>query len=239
MNDLPKLLTTSKSTEVYSTADLIIDKYEESSLSSDENLAELIEQLKTENKKLVTAIAAKKTKSTLKQNNAVRNGYYTSINNLLKGYTYHPEEEIKVVAQSVYKVFFRFNKPIYNKGYAERSSLINSLIKDLSEETLQSNIDKLSGLRTLIEKLSEANTNFDKTWVNFEAQQAEEGQRESATQISPKVVAIINKQLIVYLRGMMAIDKEKYKDFALTIGRVINENNMVVKKRGKKEEEIV
>ncbi len=237
MNHLPKLLTNTKSTEIHSIAGLIINEYENNNLTADEYLSGLVNLLKTESGRLKEAIARIKTKSRLKEKDNIREGQYRSINNLLKGYIHHPEEEIKSAAEKVYKIFYRYGTRIMNKGFAEKSSLINSLLIDLSDAGLQSDIDKLSGLRILIEKLSSAEIDFGKTWVEYEELKSAEAQKESATKIAKTVAAIINKELITYLRAMMQKDKQQYENFALTIGEIINENNINVKKRVRKKEE--
>ncbi|MGD8780589.1 MAG: DUF6261 family protein [Ignavibacteria bacterium] len=233
MNSLYKLLTNTKTTEIYSTTKLIIDVFERTVLTTDEYLFGIIVLLKTESVKLNEAIVPIKKRSKLNEKDKIRDEKFRSINHLLKGYIHHPGEEIKFAAKAVYKIFNRYGTGILKKSYATKSSLINSLLLDLSDDALQNDIDALSGLRKLIDELSAAETDFNETWLEHNKLKSAEAKKDSATKIAKGVATIINKKLITYLRAMSQKDNQKYGSFAVTVGRIINENNLMVKKRAK------
>jgi hypothetical protein len=74
--------------------------------------------------------------------------------------------------------------------------------------------------------------------ITWEREKAKEGALENATELKKAVVAIINDQLVVYLRAMQMADPEMYGEFAATISVIINENNETVKRRAKKPEPV-
>ena len=71
--------------------------------------------------------------------------------------------------------------------------------------------------------------------MTYEREAAEDKNKESATKLKKVVVEIINGKLVRYLTGMSSVDDETYGQFARTIGKIIDDNNEVVKKRRKNE----
>ena len=234
MKRITKLLTNTKSTEIYSMIDIFIQEFDNSNVNTDQYLSEIIDLLKAEASKLKYAIARATTKSKQKENDKQRIKIFRSINNLLKGYLCHPNPEISSAAQKVYKVFKKCVPGVLNKGFSSKDAYINSLLKDFSDDSFKDSINTLSGLRELLESLASAQNKFELELLDFIEQKASEKGKDSATKIGKETLGIINKKLVTYLNAMIAVNRKELEEFSSFIGSVIKENNIVVKKRAGK-----
>ncbi|MGD8782136.1 MAG: DUF6261 family protein [Ignavibacteria bacterium] len=236
MSVLNKLIVSCRTTEINGTANRIIIKFDEGDWSSDTHLTGIFTQLKIAKEALTTAINRSKAQSNLDEKDEIRDSKVRGIHYLLQGYLYYPDEEIKTAAENVDEVFNRYGVEIVKDSYVTESSLINSMLEDLSTAEMQTETAKLPGLANLITELSTAQQEFETARVEFESEQAEEGTEENATELKKEAALIINEQLIVYLRAMQQVDEETYGSFARAVGQIVNDTNEEVKKRRKNSE---
>lgn len=233
MKKLRKLLTTARVTEVGAAAKEIILEYSRDNPGNDIYLERMFEELQSLNDSMIPAVKRSKAVSNLDEKDKARDEKLTAIKYLLQGFLHHPDEEIVDAARDVEYVFRQYGINIAYKSYVSESSLIYSLLGDFAHPRLQSSIEKLSGLSHLIKDLSNANNAFEEAAVELQKKRAEEKQTKTASEIKLEILSIINNKLVVYLRAMVLVDEAKYGMFAGTLGQMINDTNLYIKKRKK------
>lgn len=233
---IENLMSKSRTTEVDAAVSRTIGAYQKTSLSSDTHLAGIFTRLQESSSLLSGAINRMKAESDLEIADEKRDQDARALFYLVRGYTYHPNETIKAAAGQVYQVLQHYGIAITGESYSTESSLIGSMLGDLSQTKLKDAIDTLSGCGELIAALQTSNAKFEAARIAFEEEKAQEGTQESASALKNMVVALVNKQLVVYLLAMMQVNEATYGSFGRTIAEIIADNNEVVKKRSAKPE---
>ena len=233
MVKLNKLVAKSRTTETGAATIRMIGVYNGNDWSSDKHLTSIFTELVSASQKLTTAVKHGKAESQLEELDEIRDEKIRAIHYLLTGLRHHPDTAVKTATQTVGKVYDKYGLSVANASYAVETSLINSLLEDLSATDLQASITALTGCKELIAELRTAQTNFEKARIQYEEEKAKERTKESASKIKDEVMRIINDKLVVYLRAMTQVDEAKYGDFARTIAVIIDENNETVNKRKK------
>jgi Family of unknown function (DUF6261) len=233
MGKTNKLATNVRVTELNSVADIIITEYKKANISSDAFLTGIIEELQALNAKLTEAINRIKAESNLAEKDELRDSKVRAVNYLTKGFVHHPDITINTAAKIIDEVIYHYGIKLVKESYATESSLIESLLIDLSNADLQASIALLPGLSELIDQLRAAQTIFEEAQVIFEKEKAEEGNKENASDIKQKVIVIINEKLIVYLRAMVLVNEAMYGKFVRTVAQTIDDVNTIIKKRKK------
>lgn len=236
---IDKLMTNSRNTEIDAVSMRMIGAYKNTSLSSDTHLSGMFTDLETQSGLLTAAINRSKAESELDAKDVIRDDKVRALFYLVRGFLYHPDEDVKNAAGTVEKILDKYGLNITGESYSTESSLIASLLDDLSKQKIQDAIALLPGCADVITALHAAQTDFESTRILYEEEKAEESTEQNATTIKKQVVEIINERIVVYLRAMETVDEPVYGAFARTIAEIIAENNEVVKKRRKKPEEEV
>ncbi len=231
MIHLNKLYTNSRAAEVNAVMIRLIRLYKKGDWSKEAYLVNIFKDLEACSNSLTTAINHSKPVSLLDEKDELRDYKVRSLYYFLTGLSYHPEQKIKMAAQAVLEIYKRYGIAIINENYAIETTLISSLIKDLSVESLKSSIDALSGCAGLIEELRRAQEDFEKARVEYEQEKAVESVRENATTIKHKALRLINEKLITYLQLMSQVNEAQYGNFARTVAEITNDNNETIKKR--------
>ncbi len=234
MNAVNKLIAFSRTTEVNAVGSKITFEYDKNDWSSDAHLTTIFNLLKGKNAILTSAINRIKAESNLEAKDEVRDEKVRSIYYLIFGFTHHPDLEIKTAAIKLNSVFEHYGLEITGKSYAIESSLIESLLLEFEDANLQLPISKLPGLSVLITELTTAELEFKEASVDFEAEKAEDGIKESASKVKVEVLSIINEKIVIYLRAMIQVNEPTYGELTRTIAQIIDDNNIIVKKRMKK-----
>lgn len=226
----------SRVTEVDAGTSRIIGAYQNTGLSSDPHLVTIFTVLIALLASLTAAIRRTKTESDLEEKDEVRDDKIRALYYMVLGFLHHPDAAIKAAAQMVEKVFDKYGLAITGESYATESSLISSLLDDLSKPKLQEAISLLSGLAIIVSELDAAQSDFEQARIAYEQEKAHEGTEENATKLKAEVLNQINGKLVIYMRAMEQVDEATYGAFARTVAEIINDNNEVVKKRSKKPE---
>lgn len=234
---IEKIIFNSRITEIDAASMRMIGAYQNTSLSSDAHLSAMFADLETESLDLTAAINRSKAESQLDAKDSLRDEQVRALFYLVKGFLYHPQAEVKSAAETVEKVLESYGLDITGESYSTESSLIASLLDDLSKQKIQEAIALLPGCAEIITALQTAQADFETTRIAYEEEKAQESTELNASTIKKKVVGIINDRIVVYMRAMEVVDEPNYGAFARTIATIIAENNEVVKKRRKKPEE--
>lgn len=233
---IPKLSSQSRATEVNTASDNILTAYEKGTWDEVPHMLTIFTELKTRNIGLTSAINRSRTKSNLDKMDLLRDEKVKNLNYVLIGSIHHPEMVVNTAGKRLYTRFSKYGLKITQTSYATESSLIDSLLEDLSESEVQPDIAAISGCSTIIAELQTAQNNFKASHFAWEEQKAIEGLTKCATEIKKDVIAIINKQIVLYLNAMYQVDQDLYGELAQTVAQIINDNNETVKKRSKKED---
>ncbi|MCK3685070.1 DUF6261 family protein [Maribellus sp. YY47] len=236
---IEKLLSVSRVTEVDAASMRMIGAYKNTSLNTDLHLSAMFTALETSSALLTAAINRSKAESDLEVKDEARDQQVRALYYLIQGYLHHPDAAIKAAAQTVNAVFEKYGVAITGESYATESSLIASLLIDLSKQKQQDAIALLPGCADVLSALQTTDDEFEAARIVYEQEKAQESTQLNATKIKAEVLALINEKIVVYLRAMEIVDEPAYGAFARTVAVIIAENNEVVKKRGKKEEEPV
>lgn len=233
---IDNLMSTSRVTEVDAVSMRMLGAYQTTSLSTDQHLSAMFTGLESLSTALTAAINRGKAESDLEEKDEARDTQIRALYYVVMGFLHHPDAAIRQAAQTVDKVFEKYGVSITGESYATESSLIASLLNELSKQKIQDVIAILPGCDDVITALQAAQQAFETARITYEQEKAEESTQASATKQKPEIVALINEKIVVYLRAMEVVDVETYGAFARTIATIIAENNEVVKKRRKKQE---
>ncbi len=236
---LNKLIYYSRTTEINATTARIISAYQQANLSEDAYLSGVFTALEQQNTQLSDAINRSNYESVLAEKDDVRDKLVKGIHYLLMGFVLHPDTVIQEAAMKVKAVFDRYGVGIASETYASESSLINALLRDFQEGSIQTALTQIPGCVAMCESLQTAQTDFEQTRLEYEKQSSIEAQLKSASDIKKEVVKIINDQLLVYLTAMNQVQPQVYGDIYLTIDKIIETNNNTVKNRRKAKKEVV
>lgn len=233
---LSKLSPQNRITEVNTAADNFLMAYKKQTWESDTYLVSIFTGLQTESSHLTTAINRSKAESNLDKKDVTRDEKIKALNYLLLGSIHHPDIVVKTAAENLTAIFAKYGLKMTHTSYATESSLIESMLEDLSAPELQADITAISGFGEVIADLQTANNDFKTANFTWEEKKAQEGLTRCASDIKKDVLYIINDEIVVYLNAMQQANKAIYGELAQTISQIINDTNEAVKKRGKKEE---
>lgn len=231
---IQKLITTVRTTELDDVSDRLVALYKETTaLQSETFLKPLFTELEGLSAQITEAIKKDLTLSSLEEADQRRDNAVRALHNVLLGYQSMPVASLKTHGVALYKVFSKYGVKIAKESYATESSLIESLLLDLSASELQVSITALSGVQECIAELRKEQTSFTKLRLDYEKAMAERGASIKASSLKKPMLEIINGKLITYLNAMKMADAPKYETFANNIAKVIEDTNVAVKRRAK------
>ena len=228
-----KLAGKIRTTENNSVTSRIIAEYTKVDLSTDTFLTSIFNLLQPLNTKLTESINRIKTESNLEEKDELRDNKVRAVNYLTMGFVHHPDATISNAAKIINTIFEHYGMNIVNESYATESSLIESLLVEFAREDLQASIALLPGLSVVIDELRAAQTAFEGAQLTFQNEKANYGIKESASEIKKELLTVINEKLVVYLRAMVMVDQAKYGTFVGIVSQIIDDMNVIIKKRKK------
>ncbi|KOH45258.1 DUF6261 family protein [Sunxiuqinia dokdonensis] len=231
---IEKVITTSRTTEVNDLASRAVGAFKNTELSGDAYLTGIITGLEGEVARLTAAIKRMKIESQLEEKDEFRDDTLRALFYLVLGLSLHPNAEIKAAATKVIAVLNRYGMSILNESYAIESSLVNSMLGDLSRADLQDVIAVCPGCPELIAATQTAQDDFEATRIAYEEEQGQETTQENATAIKKQMVTLINQKLVLHLRAMEQVQPDAYGPYARTVAQIIADNNEIVKRRRSK-----
>ena len=232
---IEKIILKSRTTEIHGTTRTINTSFQQSGLTEDVTLAEIFTRLVTANDELGVAIDRSKVESILADKDDVRDEAVRAVGYLVQGYLYFPSQEVREAAATVKKVFDKYGLSVTEESYVVESSHIVSMLGDFADRALSASIALLPGVSDNIANLQAAEDDFENTRAQFAEEEAEESTQLNATTLKKNVVAIINDDLVQFLRYGERFQAATYGSFAATVARIIDDNNAQVKKRANKD----
>ena len=231
---IEKIVVNSRTTEIHGTTRLLINAYLKSGLTADRTLISMFNAITEQNTALGNAIDRSKAQSLLSEKDDIRDAADWAVGHLIKGYTYHPDETIRNAALVVDAVFNKYGFAVIDESYVTESSLLVSMLGDFAAPKVQEAIALLSGVAENIASLQAAQTDFENTQTQYAEELAEENNQLNATTLKKEVAALINDNLVVFLRSAERFQAETYGAFAATVAKIIADNNNAVRKRWNK-----
>ncbi len=221
----------SRNGEAYAVADRIIATYQQSNLITNNTLAALMEQMIALKDTFSSAINRMKEASELEDKDLVRDNTFKSLYFLVQGATFHPEDELNVAAQRIFTYLEHYGLDITRENYDSETSLLDSLITDISTNELQNAASKITGCAQLLEKLKLAQHDFKETRRKYQSSQSDSEKKSNATELKKQMIDFINTKLLVYLAGMMVVEEQAYAPLVTNINTTISEHNKIVRMR--------
>lgn len=230
-----KAKTSLRVAELDTLSDVLVRLYKDYSsdangtVAEDANLKAVMTDVESLSAALTTAIKSDKVTSSLDEADIARDEAVRSLSDALNGYAALPIPEKKAAAQNLLAIFQKYGKSITTKNYAEESSLIESLLEDLSAADAKANVETLEGVGEIIKNLRSAQDNFNKANDEFTHASVTKGQ--SASSVKKPLLEVLNTRLVPYLSAVAL--SGGYKEFALKCGAEIDKANAAVTGRKK------
>lgn len=235
---MKKINSAVRVTELDTLSDVLVRLYKDSSsiksseLSKDANLSGIVAEIENLSEQITTAIKSDKVLSSLDEADIARDEIIRNFSDALTGYASIPVAAKKASAENLLAVFNKYGRQTASRSYAEESSLIESMLKDFSAQSLSADISALEGIGELLESLRRAQNDFNRK--NDEYTAANVTKAESATAVKKSLLAVINGKFVPYVTAVGTL--EGYKDFALKCEAEIVRANATVKERAKSAE---
>ena len=228
-----KLNAKARITEVDGFSDSIIRIFgADTKAQGDAFLKSQIAQLTTLSDAITAAILQDKAVSNLDEADSKRDEAIKNLGALLSGYAVFPLEEKKAAALSLKAVYDKYAKSgILSASYISESSMIESLLKDLSSAEAMASIEKLDGIGDMVAAIRAAQDDF--TAANDAFVKAEGSKGASASSYKKPILAVINDKIVPYLNTMAIVGNAAVADFAKGVETEITRVNETVAKRGK------
>lgn len=228
---IEKVIATSRTTEVDALVLLIIASYQSSDIPEDNRLIAIMAKVQELSVKLNLAIYRIKTESDLEARDnerciSIRSFYY-----VIFGCTTRTDEAVKTAALVILNIFNHYGLDITRNNYGVETSLIKSLITDLSTEVAQTNLAIVPGASDAFVEMKDAEAGFETSNLAYEKAKAEESLSDNATTLKKQLVDVVNNQLVSYLRVMLEIEDNDFEGFAEVVKQLISDSNGKVKNR--------
>lgn len=234
MKIIEKVIGDSHIGEVSTVAQAICGVSDNYDWSNDPYLSATVDTLKVEEDNLTVAINRDKAISVLDSKDKERSAAVRSVFYLNRGYLYHPSAEVLEAATFIGSILNKYGIKIASTNRPTETSLVDSLLVDLSTDESVAALAKLSGMGENIANLTTTQADFVKSYTSFEEAKAKEGTYDNASTIKKVVVKIINDELVVYLRAMRIASPDTYESFASAVAQIIDDSNVIVRKRRNK-----
>ena len=226
-----KLRVSIRNTEINWIANAIIRQYNSNeALKTDIFLSSVMSEVQSLYDNLTTAILQDKKLSMLAKIDAKRNERLQTLSKLIDAYLVFPDEEKNIAAAPLKAIYAKYSKvKITKENYVSKSSLIESLLEDMADETIRQNIAKLDGISVQLDKIREAQTEFvNARDDNYTAKTV------AATTYKRKLLEVINTKLVPYLTAMSVAKNDVSSEFAHSVETEINNINDILVRRIKK-----
>lgn len=202
-------------------------------VSDDAYLKDTFAEVEALSASLTTAIKADKASSNLDVADSRRDEIIRHLNAALTGYANLPIPAFQASATPLLAIMAKY-KGITAESYARESSLIKSLLDDLSATDAKNAISALQGIGELVSALMTAQDEFDHANDAFNTATAQKA--ASASSLKKPLLALINDRIVPYLNAMKLAKPGIYGEFVSKVENEINRANQAVAKRRNKGE---
>ena len=228
-----KLTAKARITEVDGLSDSVIRIFgADTKAQEDTFLKGQIAELTTLSDAITEAILKDKAVSNLDEADSKRDEAIKNLGALLSGYAVFPLEEKKAAALGLKAIYDKYAKSgILSASYVSESSMIESLLKDLSSAEAMASIEKLDGIAEMVAAIRSAQDDF--TAANDAFVKAEGSKGASASSYKKPILSVINDKIVPYLNTMAIVGNAAVADFTKGVETEISRVNENIAKRGK------
>ncbi len=223
-----KVRSQSRTTQVDTVSKQIIEAYKKSVNGEDQHLAPLMITLVDLTEEMAIALAKKVTENTLEEGDTKRDSAAQGVYHLLKGFLYHPAPKVVNAAQKLLDLFGDTGIDLIRESYSVESSLLDTLIAKLTDESMAEFVTVLPGISQLITDLVEAQEEFSVALVEYETNKGAAKTVLNASSVKRKILMQINNKIVIYLRAMAVVAEDQFGDFCRTVSEIIDTHNRVV-----------
>ena len=199
-------------------------------VGNDAYLKDIFAEIETLSASLTTAIKTDKASSHLDVADSKRDEIIRQLNAALTGYANLPIPAFQTAATLLLAIMAKY-KGITTESYARESSLIKSLLEDLSADDAKTAMSALQGIGELVSSLRVAQDEFDQ--ANDAYNTATATKTDSASSLKKPLLALINDRIVPYLTAMK-LAKTTYVDFVCKVENEISRTNQAISKRRNK-----
>ncbi len=230
-----RVKSTVRITEIDGLSDTIIRLFQaDSQAQEDAFLKGQISELTVLSDSITQAILQDKIISNLDEADSARDEAVRNLGSLLSGYAVFPVEEKKNAAALLKAIYDKYSKSgILTANYISESSMIESLLSDLSAAEAAAAVAKLDGIADMISSVRTAQDSF--TAANDAFVKANGSKSQSASSYKKPILQIINDKIVNYLNTMSMVGNTALADFTKSVDAEIGRVNETVSKRSKKE----
>ncbi len=204
----------------------------EKSLAEDVFLKPLFAQIEEKSVALSVAIKKESVISKLDELDGLRDDTIRDLRSALAGYASLRTAEIKESAEQLLAIFDRYGLKIVKENFSEESGHIESMLRDFSEAPAKALVEKLGGIKEILQELQERQSAFNTERVAYEKTLSVQGAAASASVLKKPLLELLNAKLLSFLTAMK--EQENYRGFAAGVARFIDEMNETIARRGKK-----
>ncbi len=204
----------------------------EKSLAEDVFLKPLFAQIEEKSVALSVAIKKESVISKLDELDGLRDDTIRDLRSALAGYASLRTAEIKESAEQLLAIFDRYGLKIVKENFSEESGHIESMLRDFSEAPAKALVEKLGGIKEILQELQERQSAFNTERVAYEKTLSVQGATASASVLKKPLLELLNAKLLSFLTAMK--EQENYRGFAAGVARFIDEMNETITRRGKK-----
>lgn len=187
-------------------------------------------ELESMSSQITSAILQDKTNSNLREADDIRRKKVSALGKLLSAYSVFPIANKRILAMPIKSIYDKYAKAgIASANYASTSSMVESLLEELSNANLSETIANLEGVSEAIVELRNAQDDFTRENDNYIKAKARRG--NNASSYKKPITELINKSLVPYLDAMLIAKNASCLDFAMHIEAEINRANDNISKR--------
>ncbi len=235
MTEISTLKTIARVNEVGGTTENILKAYADCAMSEDANLQSIIDLLAQKNAQLITAIEKGKAYSQLEKCDEERDQSFKALYHYIKACTLLPEGVTRNAAQIIFPIFDKYGISMTYLAYTEQTAQMKSLIEELEKEEIKSEIGKIVHLEGMVESLKNVQASFQQAHSDYTSQVSTLRNEQSASELKPQVLEVLNEQLVMYMRAMAKAFPQTHGKFAIELATEISKTNQNIKSRSNKE----
>ncbi|MDE7139435.1 MAG: hypothetical protein K2O09_01540 [Treponemataceae bacterium] len=233
---MKKLVNNVRVAELDGLSDTIVRLYRDSPAAArDAFVAATMGEVERLSADITTAILRDKARSTLEGADRERDKAITALGKALAGYAALPLPAKQATTAPLLAVYEKYARAgITKASYLSESSMTESLLEDLADESLAGNIAALEGVAEAVGVIRAAQDAFTAANDSYVAASGSKG--ATATSLKKPLLAAINEKLLPYLTAMQIADNADCAPFAAAVGAEVARLNEVVARRGRKGE---
>lgn len=233
---MKKFNTGARLTELDELSDLLIQLYgNETALNTEAYLKPLFAEMTDVSNKITEAIRKDKAYSDLEDADIARDAAARKLFKITEGYAAVPISAVSEPAVRIQMILQKFTG-LTRQAYNEETSLIESLLSDLSAPEAAADTAQLQGLPESISALRQAQSDFMAKRVQYSTATSEQKYGETASAFKKPLLKLINDRLVPYLTLMKEQDADKYGHFADAVQNAVDAANTKIISRSRKAE---